>query len=428
MFLSILWDDFLISDSDRKSHMITSHDRRILRELAKQVAEIAHLPIMSERRALWSRHNQLDSPHPMILVFPEGSWREMLPASALRCEGESARAMEWQLRSRLYYHEHIHDDTVIEARWVVNKRVLVSGWGMEARHKPSAEETGAWAFDPVIKTRDDLRKLRFPEVTYDETGSQRDLEAAQELFGDVLDVVQKGVAHISFHLMNVYTGLRGLEQTLLDMCDAPEMLHEAMAFLTEGYQRLVQQYVSLNLLSLNNDETYHSSGGVGYTTELPRPDYDPARIRPRDMWASAESQELDVVSRAMHAEFALRYERRLLAPFGLTGYGCCDRLDTKLDDVMAIPNMRRISIAPFANVDVCAPKLGRRFIFSWKPHPAHLVGPFDADFVRRYLQRTIDVCRDNGCVLEMILKDTHTCENHPERFTQWTDIARSLVD
>ena len=23
----------------------------------------------------------------------------------------------------------------------------------------------------------------------------------------------------------------------------------------------------------------------------------------------------------------------------------------------------------------------------------------------------------------MILKDTHTCENHPERFTQWIEIA-----
>jgi hypothetical protein len=28
----------------------------------------------------------------------------------------------------------------------------------------------------------------------------------------------------------------------------------------------------------------------------------------------------------------------------------------------------------------------------------------------------------------MILKDTHTCENHPERFTEWTKIARNLVE
>ena len=28
----------------------------------------------------------------------------------------------------------------------------------------------------------------------------------------------------------------------------------------------------------------------------------------------------------------------------------------------------------------------------------------------------------------MILKDTHTCEHHPERFTAWTDIAQEVVN
>ncbi len=304
----------------------------------------------------------------------------------------------------------------------------MSGWGLEPRHIDSPEATGAWAFDPVIREPSDLKKLRFPQVTYDAEGSQRDLEEAQALFGDILDVQHKGVSHISFHLMSVYTGLRGLEQTFMDMHDNPGMLHDAIAFLAEGCRRLVRQYEELNLLCLNNDGTYHSSGGVGYTTELPRPDCDPHRIRPCDMWASAESQELDGVSRAMHVAFALQYERQLLEPFGLTGYGCCDRLEDKLDDVTSIPNMRRISIAPFANVDKCADKLGEKFIFSWKPHPSHLVGQFDVDHVRRYIRRTLDVALARGCVVEMILKDTHTCESRPERFTQWTEIARELVE
>jgi hypothetical protein len=29
--------------------------------------------------------------------------------------------------------------------------------------------------------------------------------------------------------------------------------------------------------------------------------------------------------------------------------------------------------------------------------------------------------------MEMVLKDTHTCEHHPERFTVWTEIAQQLV-
>jgi len=161
---------------------------------------------------------------------------------------------------------------------------------------------------------------------------------------------------------------------------------------------------------------------------LPAAGSDPARVRPRDMWASAESQELALVSPAMHAEYALAYEKRLLAPFGLSGYGCCEDLTRKLDAVMALPHMRRISISPFADVDRCAEKLKGNFIFSWKPQPAHLVGNFDPQAVRAYVRHTLDACQANGCVLEMILKDTHTCEHHPERFDVWTQVAREEIN
>ena len=43
------------------------------------------------------------------------------------------------------------------------------------------------------------------------------LTQAQDLFGDILDVKLKGVAHISYHLMARYTALRGLEEVMMDM-------------------------------------------------------------------------------------------------------------------------------------------------------------------------------------------------------------------
>jgi len=204
------------------------------------------------------------------------------------------------------------------------------------------------------------------------------------------------------------------------------MLHDAMAFLGEGHRRMIDQYVEANLLSLNNDDTYHSSGGVGYTDELPAEGFDGRRVRPCDMWASAEAQELAQVSPEMHEEFSTAYESRLLAPFGLNGYGCCEDLTRKLDNVLKIPRIRRISISPWADVDACAEKLGRQCIFSWKPHPAHLAGRFDADMIRRYIRHALDVTK--GCIFEMILKDTHTCDNQPQRFTEWTRIARELIE
>ena len=71
--------------------MITHKDKKILRDLAKRVADIAELPIMEQRRYMWKQHNQLKRLRPMILVFPEGSWRELLPQSVLQCEDETAR-------------------------------------------------------------------------------------------------------------------------------------------------------------------------------------------------------------------------------------------------------------------------------------------------------------------------------------------------
>ena len=54
------------------------------------------------------------------------------------------------------------------------------------------------------------------------------------------------------------------------------------------------------------------------------------------------------------------------------------------------------------------------------------MGDFDPDQIRTYVREALDAAR--GCVLEIILKDTHTCEHHPERFTAWTDVVRELVE
>lgn len=405
---------------------MTERDRSILRDLARRVAEIGNSPEMEDRRREWKRHNSLKPGRPMMLIFPEGSWQELLPHTVLQCENPLARGMEWDLRHRIYTYEHFRSDNVVDAEWIVHTVIHNSGWGLEARHQDSPQPRGAWKFDPVIRGPADMKKLHFPEVWVDEKATAQALEQAHELFGDILTVKQKGVAHVSFHLMNLWTGWRGLEETMMDMCENPGWLHDAMAFLEEGHRRLIQQYVDLNLLSLNNDNTYHSSGGNGWTDELPAPGFDGVHVRPCDMWASAESQELAQVGPRMHREFALQYEKRLLAPFGLNGYGCCEPLTDKLEDVLTIPNIRRISIAPMADVEKCAERLGKKAIFSWKPDPAMLIGGLNEDRLRDYIRHTLDVTK--GCVVEMILKDTHTCEHHPERFDRWTEIAREEID
>ena len=409
----------------------TTQDRRILRDLARRVAEIADDPVMEARRQLWCEHNSLRSKRPMMLVFPEGSWVELIPEKGLKCEGEWARAAEMRLRQMIYSYDHFQDDSVVEKEWQASewwKKDFFrdTGWGIEIERRQGTEQRGAYAFKPVIRDHADLHKLHYPEVVYDQAAHDRTVEVTHDLFGDILDVKKTGVKHISFHMMMICTGWLGLENILYDMIDRPAFVHEVMRFLEAGYHKWLDQLEALNLLSLNNDNTYQNTGGNGYTTELPAPGFDPQRVRTIDMWGSSESQEFQVVSPKMHTEFALQYEKRLLARFGLNGYGCCEDLSKKLDDVFTIPNIRRISISPFADVDVCAPKLKGDYIFSWKPNPAHLVGTFDEDRIRAYIRHAVEVTQAHGCAMEMVLKDTHTCEHHPERFDRWLAIARDV--
>jgi hypothetical protein len=124
----------------------------------------------------------------------------------------------------------------------------------------------------------------------------------------------------------------------------------------------------------------------------------------------------------------MAYESELLEPFGLNGYGCCEPLTGgKLEHVFELPNMRRISISPFADVEEAAEKLKSDYIYSWKPHPAHLCGEFNPERIRSYIRHALEVADAHGCVFEMVLKDTHTCDHRPERFTRWTEIAREEV-
>ncbi len=405
---------------------MNTKNRQIIRELAKQVADVAALPIQAERRQLWTKHNSLQHGRPLILVFPEGSWSELLPVGSMQCDEPDAINIEWELRRRLYTHTHFMSDNLVEATWPVYKHVNYGDWGITPQHHAATAARGSWGFEPVINSRDDLQKLHYPEISYNAEATDQHYQQMQQLFGDILDVKLRGVTHISFHLMARYTELRGLEQVMIDMYDEPEMLHEVMSILEAGHRHILEQYIALNLLDVNNDDTYQSSGGNGFTNELPAPGYDPDHVRLCDMWASSEAQEMAQVSPALHKEFSLQYEKRLLEPFGLTGYGCCEDLTRKLDDVFTIPHIRRISISPWADVDVCAEKLADRYIFSWKPNPAHLVGGFDADYIRSYIKHTVDTARDG--ILEIILKDTHTCENHPERFDEWTKCAWELVN
>ncbi len=403
---------------------MTDNDRTVLRDLAKRIAEIAAQPEQDERRRLWYAQNSLRPIRPVVFISPEGSWCELLPDTALQCRDDDARGIEHGLRMRIYAAEHFDDDQVCDNVFRVPRAVQTTGWGIGPRYAHSDMARGAYNWDPPIKSREDISKIQTPTATHDPEATERALDFYQDLFGDLLEVRLHGQLWWALGLIDEWTVLRGIEQTYWDMADAPGLVHAGMSRLCEGKLAWLDSLESLGVLSLNNGNDYVGSGGFGFSDELPGADFD-GRVRPNNLWGFCESQSMSEVSPAMLAEFVLPYQVRILERFGLSCYGCCEPLHNHIDLLRErVPRLRRLSISPWADKRISAEKLGGDVIFSWKPNPAYLASvTFAPETVRRDLRETVEVCREHGCALEIILKDTHTCNNEPWRFDEWSRIA-----
>lgn len=408
------------------SNDLNSHDRAILRALAGQVAEMAHRPCEDAKRRLWYDHNALKPTRPVIFCDPENGWNEIVTPQSLECEDGFARACEVHLRKELFWAGQMRDDKVIEPRFELNYAATDTGWGVPIEHH-GGQQGGAYNWEPPIKSREDLARLRVPQVNVDTDETARRVGLLADAFGDLLKVHVRASWWWSLGMTQLLVYLRGIEQVMIDMCEQPQLVHDLMAFLRDAHLELLDFYETNGLLSPNHDGAYVGSGGFGYTTELPQAGCDLSHCRLRDMWGFAESQETTSVSPAMFEEFIFPYQEALLQRFGLNCYGCCEPLHRRWHVVRRFPRLRRVSVSPWADIRAMAENLGDRYVFSMKPNPAHLARPsIDEDFIRRTLREALEATR--GCRVEVVMKDCHTICGNPQNVVRWTRIAMEESD
>jgi hypothetical protein len=406
---------------------ITAAERHWLRELAHKVAELAEQPIEEEKKRLWTLHNDLAPVRPMVFIDPENGWNEIITPDQLRCQNSLLRAWEMALRKEIYWAEGMRDDRVIEPFLDVPHAYSDSGWGLAETQIRPEDVGGAYVWDAPIKDYDrDLERLSYPTITLDEEQSRRLKELAQDTLGDILEVRQRTKWWWTMGMTWEFIKLRGLENLMMDMYDHPEGVHRLMAFLRDGTLHKIDFLERNNLLALNTGGTYVGSGGFGWTTQLPQPDFDPRHVRTTDMWGFAESQETVGVGVRQFAEFILPYQLPLLERFGLNCYGCCEPLDKRWQAVKQVPRLRRVSASAWVDMAAMSAFLGKDYILSVKPSPTPLSLPhMDEDVVRQEIRHTLTVAHDG--VVELIMKDNHTLGHNPRNATRWVEIAREEI-
>jgi len=406
-------------------------DRQILRELAKQYMEICNYPIQDERRKLWTDKNSLRETRPLIyLRF--GMWnawcKDIFGDHTLLCEDEFFRFYERHFRMNLFHYE-INDDWIFEpyvtVRAVFETDMWNNLWGIPVSVTPSSMEGGAAKYEPALKDWSMMSLLRVPQHKIDEEKTKQRYSLLSDAIGDIIPVgVDRSPVCLGFSMdISTHLGrLRGHQQIMLDMYDAPENLHKLLSFMRNGIlenQRQAEQAGDITLLS-------HFNQAVPYCRELEGPKINSGPRKRKQIWGYCASQEFTLISPAMHQEFLLQYQLPILENFGLTAYGCCENLTEKIEMLRQIPNLRIIAVTPSADVHKCAEKIGTDYVLSWRPNPGDMVGySFDEGRICRIVSDAMKSLKH--CHTIIVLKDVETVQNEPDRLKKWVELVRKIT-
>jgi hypothetical protein len=409
-------------------------DKQILRRLASEYAEIASLPIQKTKIQMWKNLNELKPGRPLIWIkgIP---WFEMNVDDelTLRTSDSFLRRIETKIRQDLYQWKHMPGDMVLEPVVLCPMAIYDTGFGI---HEDVAIATTDENSDVVsrhfhiqIKDEEDLEKIKTPQISHDEQETRNRYECLLDIFDGIIEVQKQGIDRFWCAPWDELVRYWGTEELFMDMAVRPELVHKAIIRFIAAHQAKLDQLESLNLVSLNNKNGDFDSGGLGYTDQLPQPDYDPAHVRLKDCWAGATAQIFSSVSAKMHEEFALQYEAQYLGRFGLAYYGCCDPLHRKTHMLKGIPNLRKVSMSAWINVDEAVANLGNKYVFSYKPNPSVLAtDSWNTNEARSELENVFSKAKVHNCIVEATMKDISTVRYQPQRLWEWSRMALKLAE
>ena len=409
---------------------ISQKDKEILRELGSKYMSIATLPIQKEKIKLWKSLNRSQMQRPMVCI-DQLPWNELNVNNELTCliEDPFWRGIEWDLRTKIYKWNHFPVDMVLEPFITIPKSINNSGYGLEIDVEILALTEGTTAasqhFTNKLIDYDDIEKIKDIKFTVDNNQSDIWMQEAKQIFDGIAPIMQNHGTLFHLGVWDYLTQLMSIENAYYDIIDRPEFVHACMERVTTATIAGIKQ---ANELKIYDDIANQCHCSYIYTDELlPECGQGKGPIS-QNGWAFGLAQLFTSVSPKVTEEFELPYITRMAEYFGMIYYGCCDRLDDRLDIIKKIPNLKKISCSPWSNRKIFAEEIGNKFIMSNKPTPAFIANDYvDWNDVRTDLQYTVDLAKANNVNLELILKDISTVNSKPERLTKWAEIAMEVV-
>ena len=405
---------------------VNAKDRERLRSLAEKQAEYANSDknkeVMKKWQALKEGRRELPTVRLLFSNFPD----EVIEPR-LKCTGEEAKEMERSLLSTLVGRELFDDDTPISATYDVEWQTYLSPFGIRAQISKSMKEKSiGYHIDPVIGDLDeDMDKLKGGSFGVDREGTQRRIDLASDLFGDILPV-RMVMGSLPGAITNPLVALMGMENYYYSMYDYSDELLQVMDMACTVYENYYDFLEKENLLLPTVGISPVAQESFAFNSELPSENV----TKTTQCWGFLEAQEATAISTDMFGEFVFPYQDRLAKRFGLLSYGCCERVDAIWPEyVSKWKHLRKLSVSPFNNERQVGEFLrGSNVVYYSKPRAEYVTnpGPLDEDAIREYFKGVAQAA--SGCLLEVAQREVGTIYGDFNRGKRYVELAKESME
>lgn len=262
----------------------------------------------------------------------------------------------------------------------------------------------------------------------DQTATLARRDQLLDVFGDLLPVeLSGGLYHIG--TTSELFKLIGNKNLMYWCYDEPESIQYLMNYLYQDRLDYLMMIQNAGQLTSNIHSSFVASGSPGYTNSLPDPGESNTTTFDK-VWAWSEAQETEGISPDLFKTLFLPTMAQLARQAGLVYYGCCERLDDRIDLILAaIPNIRAVSCSPWSQVDRLAEMLGSQFVLSKKPNASFISGSIeDVSAVAAEMKAVADAMKRHSCPVEVILRDLYDIQGDRDKLRRWVSTVRTVLE
>lgn len=417
-------------------YVISGNDRGILREVAKRQLEFSNMERNKILKEKWYLHNALQGDVPMVVLESWGFNNEVI-VPRLKCEGEFARKVEFDIYQNFVNQELFEDDRVTPERFEMNYDTEFKLFDLDVQKeyvsgKQEEDSAGIGVrFIPVIEDlEDDFEKIKRSTFSVNMESTKIKFDLLTEIIGDILPVRIKMDALYSVPTQMIIH-LMDMENMMINLAQYPELFKKIMDQAAEDTLAYYDMLEDKRLILPTTEYESVGQGTFAFNRELP--DTPTAEGRPltrKDVWGYLDSQETLSISPKMFEEIIFPCYEKIGSQFGLLSYGCCEPVHKIWDTCLSkFKNLRKVSISPWCDEEFMGERLqGTNIIYHRKPAATFLgVGELlDEDAFRKYIRKSVFAAK--GCKMEITQRDIYTINNDVNKAHRYIEIIREEIE